>query len=344
MSLNHLQHSLQNSFPEKATTDIYTDLKGLQNLKSSARKDSQAALPEVARQFEAVMISMMIKNMRKTGLEDPIFKSQAMDSYRDMYDQQLSMELSKGQGIGLAKSIVEQLQYQTGQKADQQSGEIKSAHQATLNMPQRRTFPDHYSPAPEKMMQEKNNLRNVQVTEQNQAPGDQNLDSEFNSPGQFVEKLWPLAEKAASKLGVTAEVILSQAALETGWGKHIISQQGKSSFNLFNIKANRDWPGERMETISMEFIHGRAVQQKSDFRAYDSYEQSFEDYVHFLKNNPRYDNVLEKMSKTEQSLHDDTYINALHKAGYATDPIYANKVLRVLNSDPIQNQKKLASK
>ena len=320
MSVNHLQNN--------ATADIYTDLQGLQNLKTSARKDAQAALPEVARQFEAVMISMMIKNMRKTGMEDPIFKSQAMDSYRDMYDQQLSMELSKGQGIGLAQSIVQQLQHQAGNN----SADPDVRQTVPLSLPQRRRFPDHYS-APV----------NVQAPQRSD-------DSDFSTPEQFVRKLWPMAEKTAKKLGVTAEIILSQAALETGWGKHVITEGEKSSFNLFNIKADQSWQGERMGKTSMEYIHGKPVQQISDFRAYHSFEQSFADYANFIQNNPRY-----KM-KPEQSLHrsirtaiqDSDYIKTLHKAGYATDPDYANKVLRVLNSDVIQNQRqnpvKLVSK
>jgi len=320
MSVNHLQNN--------STADVYTDLQGLQKLKTSARKDAQAALPEVARQFEAVMISMMIKNMRKTGMEDPIFKSQAMDSYRDMYDQQLSMELSKGQGIGLAQSIVQQMQHQIGNNGT--DPDVRQNVQ--LSLPQRRQFPDHYS-----------------VPVNVQAPQRMD-DSDVSTPEQFVQKLWPMAEKAAEKLGVTPEIILSQAALETGWGKHVITEGKKSSFNLFNIKADQNWQGKRMEKTSMEYIHGKPMQQKSDFRAYHSFAQSFADYADFIQNNPRY-----KM-KPEQSLHrsirtviqDSDYINTLHKAGYATDPDYSNKVLRVLNSDVIQNQRqnpvKLVSK
>jgi len=108
MNFDNLHHASNNL----SQSDIYTDLNGLQKLKNSARKDSQAAIPEVAKQFEALMITMMVKNLRKTGMEDPMFKSQAMDSYQDMYDQQLGLELSKGQGIGFAKAIAEQINYQ----------------------------------------------------------------------------------------------------------------------------------------------------------------------------------------------------------------------------------------
>lgn len=324
MSLNQLQNPLPGAIQKSATADIYTDLNGLKSLKSSARKDAQTALPEVARQFEAVMISMMIKNLRKTGMEDPIFKSQAMDSYRDMYDQQLSMELSKGRGIGLAESIVRQMQTQAGQK----SPEIEKHQPKELKLPVRRQFPVHDSSQAKIETQMKNiPLKSDEIVEDGV--------SEFKSPEQFVQKLWPMAEKTAQKLGVTPEIILSQAALETGWGKYVITQDDKSSFNLFNIKADQDWQGMKMAKVSMEYIHGKPVQQKSDFRAYNSFAQSFDDYAKLIKNSPRYNayfkDIDTEIRKSEQSLHDESYIKALHKAGYATDPDYENKVLRVLN-------------
>ena len=330
MKLIVIVNPIQNTLKAQDTTDIYTDLNGLKSLKASARKDARSALPEVARQFESVMISMMLKNLRKTGLEDPYFKSEAMDSYRDMHDKQLSMELSKGRGIGLAEAIVRQMENQvgTGNKATDMTST------KNLHLPDRRHFPDHYL-KPEKAVETKMGLINTTSLQKT-------ADAEFKSPEHFVNQLWGLAEKTAKKLGVTPGVVISQAALETGWGKYVISNDQQSSFNLFNIKAGSDWQGKRMEKVSMEYVHGKPVQQKSEFRAYDSFEQSFEDYARFVQENPRY------AIKSEQSLHDKNYINILQKGGYATDPDYSTKVLRVLNSDVIQNQRQkllnLASK
>ena len=342
MSLN----SLQNMSSVEAKTDIYTDLNSLNNLKSSARKDAKSALPEVARQFEAVMISMMIKNLRKTGMEDPIFKSQAMDSYRDMYDQQLGMELSKGQGIGFAKAIVQQMQYQSGDITPPPSSE---GGMRGLNLPQRHHFSDMYSSVEktETTQVKQSDLKLNQIDQKSP-----NIDTDFDSPEHFVKKLWPLAEQTAQKLNVSPEIILSQSALETGWGQHVISNDHNSSFNLFNIKADQSWAGKSVEKVSMEYSHGKPIQKKSAFRAYDSFEQSFNDYVNFIQNNPRYKNALNKTDETsekmEQSLHDKSYINGIHKAGYATDPAYADKIMDVLKSEAIQNQRvsqiKLASK
>lgn len=348
MSLNTLASNPLTNKSANTTTDIYTDLNGLQNLKQSAVKDSQAALPEAARQFEAVMITMMLKNLRKTGMEDAIFKSQAEDSYRDMYDQQLGLELSKGRGIGVARAIISQLDAQ-------QSGQHRLATgdetPAVLKMPQRRGFADYYSTLSHTTIQGQSTDLQTQVetasiesTAKHSNINNSASSIQFESPKHFVEKLWPLAEKAAEKLGVSAEVILSQSALETGWGKHILYEGEQSSRNLFNIKAHHGWNGKQMEKSSIEFLQGKAVQQKSAFRVYDSLQQSFDDYVSYLQTNPRYQKVLDKASYAEQKLHDSSYIKALHKAGYATDPSYSDKVLNVLNSEVIQNQLKLALK
>lgn len=352
MSLNPLASSPLTNKSANTTTDIYTDLNGLQNLKQTAIKDSQAALPEAARQFEAVMITMMLKNLRKTGMEDAIFKSQAEDSYRDMYDQQLGLELSKGQGIGVARSIIRQLEaQQSGQHSLEHSSGTDDETAAVLTMPQRRVFPDNYARLSHTTIQDESTdlqtqveTASIEATAKHANINNPAASMQFESPKHFVEKLWPLAEKAAEKLGVSAEVILSQSALETGWGKHILYEGEQSSRNLFNIKANHGWNGKQMEKSSIEFLQGKAVQQKSAFRVYDSLQQSFDDYVSYLQTNPRYQKVLDKASSAEQKLHDSSYIKALHKAGYATDPSYADKVLNVINSEVMQNQLKLALK
>lgn len=381
MSINLMKSNPMINNLTNTSADIYTDLSHLNNLKQTAIKDSQAALPEAARQFEAVMITMMMKSLRQDGMEDPLFSSQAEESYRDMYDQQLGLELSKGRGIGLAESIVQQMQQQEGKSRvktndSEQVGrefrvprqrdfyktnneDILSAEIVTQvsinNAVKNPLFEHNHSSINHTEVQvfkvESSAIKSSEI-ENSATMSREVLNGQFESPQDFVEKLWPMAEKAAEKLGVTADVIISQAALETGWGKHIITTGQNSSFNIFNIKANHDWAGERMEKSSLEFVQGRAIQQKSDFRAYSSLEESFEDYVSFLKENPRYQSIFTSQSNiaqtsdlsSEQLLHDtqyqskSSYIEELQKAGYATDPAYAKKVLNVLKSDVIQAQ------
>ena len=134
----------------------------------------------------------------------------------------------------------------------------------------------------------------------------------------------PFAEEAGNELGVDPKMLIAQAALETGWGKYLLNHpNGSSSFNLFNIKAGSNWHGETVSKEVVEYRGGITMQQKSQFRAYNSFQDSFADYVNFIKQNSRYSQAL------EQSHIPEKYMQALHQAGYATDPAYSKKVTHV---------------
>ncbi|BAN49755.1 flagellar assembly peptidoglycan hydrolase FlgJ [Metapseudomonas resinovorans] len=146
----------------------------------------------------------------------------------------------------------------------------------------------------------------------------------FASRDEFIETLLPMAEKAAERIGVDPRYLVAQAALETGWGKSIIREaDGDSSHNLFGIKAHKGWDGESARTLTTEYKGGKAVKEAASFRSYDSFEQSFHDYVSFLQNNSRYDKALDSAEKPEQ------FVRELQKAGYATDPQYARKITQI---------------
>jgi flagellar protein FlgJ len=142
-----------------------------------------------------------------------------------------------------------------------------------------------------------------------------------------VRALWPHAQRAAGELGVSPQALVAQAALETGWGRAVIQHNdGRSSHNLFGIKADARWGGEQVHVSSLEYVDGTVVRQRAAFRAYDSYADSFSDYVDFLKSNPRYGNAL-------NHAHDPVaFTQALQRAGYATDPEYAQKIQGILGS------------
>jgi peptidoglycan hydrolase FlgJ len=145
----------------------------------------------------------------------------------------------------------------------------------------------------------------------------------FSSPQEFVATMLPMAQAAAEKIGVDANYLVAQAALETGWGKSIIRQQdGSSSHNLFGIKA-ADWQGESARVLTTEYVDGKPTKASASFRAYGSFEQSFNDYVSFLQNNQRYDDALDATANPK------TFVRELQRAGYATDPQYANKVAQI---------------
>ena len=150
----------------------------------------------------------------------------------------------------------------------------------------------------------------------------------FDTPQQFVETLLPLAESVAAELGVDPKVLLAQSALETGWGRHLIQRsEGGSSHNLFNIKADSRWSGDKAFVGTVEFRDGVAQQERSAFRVYESYEQSFRDYAEFLKGSSRYQQALEQAGDPYR------YLRGLQQAGYATDPEYADKISRIFDGD-----------
>ena len=164
-----------------------------------------------------------------------------------------------------------------------------------------------------------------QLTEQEQ--GGRHC-TRFDSPEQFVNELTPHAIRAAAEIGVDARLLLAQAALETGWGRSVINDSsGRSSHNLFGIKADPAWEGPVVTVGSLEFEDGVMVRHKSAFRSYESYADSFRDYLDFLRSNPRYGKALEHAESPE------AYARELQRAGYATDPHYADKILGIYAMD-----------
>ena len=306
------------------------DFRGLAELRRNANEegDDQETLREVAGQFEALFLNMMLKSMRQAKLSDGLFDSSQSEMYRDMSDQQLAMDLSKRGGLGLQEVIIRQLGGQLAEKLDassladpqrQQSFSMETVdRRQALPVMDKAAFIDQLDTF---KVLDKEAVDSVATT-----PKADN----FNSPAGFVRQLWAMSEQAAAKIGVKPEAILSQAALETGWGKHVLTQKnGDSSHNLFNIKAHSSWQGETVSVGTLEYRDGVAVKEQAKFRVYDSYQDSFNDYVEFLQTQPRYRQALEQASDPE------LFIEGLHKAGYATDPDYADKIKRIMNSDTL---------
>ena len=152
------------------------------------------------------------------------------------------------------------------------------------------------------------------------------------NPKKFVRTLWPQAVNAAREVGVSPVVLLAQAAHETGWGQSIpLMPDGGSSFNLFGIKADAGWSGPSTTVPTLEYVDGVAKRRTAAFRAYGSYAQSFSDYVQFLKDNPRYAQALNSAADPS------AFVDALQKAGYATDPGYASEIEAVLSSAALRS-------
>lgn len=296
--------------------DSVTDFGQFAGLKAQAREQDPVALQKAAKQFESLMLQQMLKAMRAaTPGEDALGGSEQGSFYRDMFDQQLAVQLSSGKGVGLADMLVRQL------KMSQGLGE-GAAIDTTL--PARSAAASVQAP------------QATEVAQHSKPPlalkSDETL-SEFTprTPQEFIDAVLPHAEKAAKELGIPARVLVAQAALETGWGKHQIRHaDGKASFNLFGIKADKSWDGDRVRTMTHEYEGGRMERQEAKFRSYGSIAESFDDYARFLKSNPRYEQALRHQGSAHQ------FATGLQKAGYATDPAYAQKIMRIAYGPTVQ--------
>jgi flagellar protein FlgJ len=144
---------------------------------------------------------------------------------------------------------------------------------------------------------------------------------------EFLSAHQDAARAAEAKTGIPATFMVAQAAHESGWGKHEIrNADGSPSFNLFGIKASANWKGPVAEVTTTEYIDGIARKVVAKFRAYASYAESFADYARMMKDSPRYGQVVASASTAQG------FAQGLQRAGYATDPSYADKLTRVINT------------
>lgn len=141
---------------------------------------------------------------------------------------------------------------------------------------------------------------------------------DFSSPEDFVSKMMPYAVKATEGKSMNPLVLVAQAALETGWGKHV-----PAGNNYYGIKAGASWSGPVQDLDSPEFENGRMVSRNSRFRAYPSVLESMQDYVALITGNERY------AAAADKSFDPDRYFDEIQRAGYATDPNYASKLKNI---------------
>jgi flagellar protein FlgJ len=230
---------------------FYADFNGLAALKSSAAASNPAALREAARQFESMFTAMVLKSMREANLGPGLGDSDATNTYQEMYDQQLAVQMSQGKGLGLADMLVQQLT-RSGLKGTTPASGSEAGSSVT---------PSSTTSSPPTTAQRIS----------------------------FVQRVQPLANEAAGQLGVAPDTLIAQAALETGWGQHLpASSTGTSSSNLFGIKAGASWQGATVAASTLEYSEGSASTTAARFRAYDSTQASARDLVSLVSGSPRY--------------------------------------------------------
>lgn len=280
------------------TSKLAADTQGLAELRRAAKENSPEAIKTVAKQFEAVFMNMMLKSMREATPQDGMFDNEQSRLYTSMLDQQLSQNMAS-RGIGLADVLARQLS----------------------------SFGGPAIPQTPMVMPGKADVLGKETS--GSLSGGDLAKSSQSQPAHvqaFQNKLQAHAEEASRTTGIPAKFMLGQAALESGWGrKEILAANGTTSHNLFGIKAGSSWHGKTVDSVTTEYVDGVAQRRVEKFRAYDSYADSFRDYANLLRSNPRYQGVI-------ANAHDVYgFAHGLQRAGYATDPNYADKLTKIIN-------------
>jgi len=232
----------------------------------------------------------MLKSMREASLGSGMGDSEETKTYQDMYDQQLALQMAHGKGLGLAEMLMQQLT-----RANAAHGTAATA-----------ATPASAAPAAAPPVTGAAGADKISSAQQ----------------ASFVRTLEPLAQSAGQSLGVAPDTLIAQAALETGWGRNMPTDtNGRSSSNLFGVKAGDSWRGAAVQASTTEYDQGTPSTTRAAFRSYGDASQSVGDYVSLLQTSPRYAGALGAGSDVH------AFANGLQRGGYATDPDYVNKLV-----------------
>jgi peptidoglycan hydrolase FlgJ len=313
------------------TNRFALDVQGFGALSAQAKASPQAGMKMAAQQFDAVFTQMMLKSMRDATPQDGPFDSHDSATFTSMMDQQMSQQLSK-KGIGVADAMLKQLMRNQGMQVGGGSGSSGGLTGMANALGGGSGGDEGQTAALNALAKAYGNAQaNGQLAMGKPYSANSALTPPLRGDGSspkvdaFVDKLAAPAQAASAATGIPARFIIGQAALESGWGKSEIKKaDGSTSHNVFGIKATKDWTGKTVSTVTTEYVNGKPQRTVEKFRAYDSYQDAMTDYASMLKSNPRYAQVL-------NSSHDVTgFANGMQRAGYATDPHYAKKLLSIM--------------
>jgi len=312
---------IQNT-PNRAAFDVQS----AQDLRGQFAKNPQEGLKAAAQQFETMFLQMVMKSMRDTVPDDGMLTSEQSKFYTSLLDQQMAQNLSStGKGVGFAKLIEQQLG-RTMVAPPSETNAAAAANTAANNLPLAASDGRH--------LQYKTVLGNLPTSaaypraDVTAAPA-VSVDVPASSK-EFVNRVWPHAVEASRSTGVPPQFLVAHSALESGWGRSEIRRaDGSPSYNLFGIKAGKSWNGATADATTTEYVNGQPQQSVERFRAYGSYEEAFRDYANLLRNNSRFSAVIGSQDGTE-------FAKRLQQAGYATDPMYADKLSRIINGPALR--------
>ena len=287
-----------------ASDALAADARSLGALKAQAGQNTPESIQQAAKQFESLFMRDLIKSMREATMKSGLMDSPGGDLGADLLDQQFAVQMS-GQPGGLSELIAKQLSRQMGNPEEPVKPKVST--------------PPPVSATPPAAKAKIAAVATAAYGAQGVAPA--------SASSSFVKRHGDAADRVAKATGLPAGFMLGQAGHETGWGKHEIKQKdGTNSFNLFGIKAGPNWTGKVAEVTTTEYVNGVAKKTVAKFRAYDSYDASFRDYARLITETPRY---AQAKQQTSSPL---AFASGLQRAGYATDPEYANKLSRAINT------------
>ncbi|CAM2180790.1 flagellar protein FlgJ [Paraburkholderia sacchari] len=317
------------------TNRFALDVQGFDSMRAAANASPQQGVKMAAKQFDAVFTQMMLKSMRDATPDDGPLDSKDGAQFVSMMDQQLAQQMSN-KGIGVANAMIKQLMRSMGGDAGADgaggaggAGGIAGAMSGMAsaggsgnegNVAMLNALGRAYGNAAANgaLGRSQGWNANSALTPPVRGNGDEKVDA-------FVNKLASGAQQASAATGIPARFIVGQAALESGWGKReIMKADGSTSYNVFGIKATGDWTGKTVSTMTTEYVNGAPHRVVEKFRAYDSYDEAMADYASMLKNNPRYASVINNSRSAESFTH------GMQRAGYATDPHYAKKLMSIM--------------
>jgi len=282
------------------------DVRNLDALKRAAKRSPEQGVAAAAKQMEGLFIQMMLKSMREASFKGGLFDNPQSQMFTSMYDQQISQDIAAQGKLGFADLITRQM-----------GGADPSSASASPPLASPRSEPVNLIPPPQRAACS-HVLRDSQAGQRTEAVARPDNDS-------FISRLLSPAREVARLSGIPHQLIIAQAALESGWGnREILTAGGRPSHNLFGIKATPDWKGESTEVMTSEYINGALQKVKASFRVYKNYAEALTDYSHFLTANPRYQKVINNPSMENAA-------QALQQSGYATDPNYANKLIKIMH-------------
>lgn len=272
---------------------VAADARSIDALRSAAARDPKAALREAAKQFEALFMQELMKSMRAATISSGMLDNGGTQLGTELLDAQFAAKMTGLPG-GLADAIARQLEQRIGAASGMAPPKLAWSRDAGA------------APAA-------GEARAPRIPER--------------SAADFVSRHQAAAQAAERASGIPAAFMIGQAAHETGWGRHEIrTADGRPSHNLFGIKAGPGWSGPVAEITTTEVVDGQPRKVTAKFRAYASYEESFRDYARLIGTSPRYQDAMAATGSAS------SFAGALQRAGYATDPAYADKLTRVINT------------